>query len=186
LGNIRSLRGYVPHAAAVLRPTNLNDRERAFLSEATFLLKTFFFVYIGLSLRLADVRLLLSGLALSLLIFLLRIPVVRLSLGRTTRQSDAILAAVIVPKGLAAAVLAALPAEAGLAGGQLIRDSVFAAILFTVLFTAVLAFLVEAGIIPNLYQAMFHHYSASSDLTLLPHGPAVTPTDESPPTGSRD
>jgi len=49
----------------------------------------------------------------------------------------------IVPKGLAAAVLATIPMQQGIPGGELIKDIVFSVILFSILFTSVLIPLIE-------------------------------------------
>ncbi len=84
LGNIELfrlplLKRYVPHESVAL-----DETEKVFFSEVIFLLKTFFFVYIGLSIQLADFWLISFGLILTLLLFLLRIPVVRLSIHKST------------------------------------------------------------------------------------------------------
>ena len=87
--------------------------EKSFFAEAVFLLKTFFFVYIGLSVQLGDRPLLLQSLGLVLCLLLLRIPVVRLSLPHQLPRKDAVDASLMVAKGLAAAALASLPLSEG-------------------------------------------------------------------------
>ena len=49
----------------------------------------------------------------------------------------------MVPKGLAAAVLASLPYQQGIEGGELIRDITYAVILFSIVFTSVLVPVLE-------------------------------------------
>jgi NhaP-type Na+/H+ or K+/H+ antiporter len=49
----------------------------------------------------------------------------------------------IVPKGLAAAVLATIPMQQGIAGSELIKDIVFSVILFSIVFTSVLIPVIE-------------------------------------------
>jgi len=103
-----------------LKSVALNETEKMFFSEIVFLLKTFFFVYVGLSIQLTNSWLMYVGLILTVLIFILRIPVVRFSISKSTPVENAALMAVMVPKGLATAALAALPFQQGIAGGEVI------------------------------------------------------------------
>ena len=103
-------------------PHTLNETERIFFSEAVFLLKTFFFVYIGISIVLTDYFSIAIGGILTLLVFTFRIPIVRISVRPSIPVYDRIIMSMMVPKGLAAAVLASLPAQAGLPGGELIQN----------------------------------------------------------------
>ena len=62
----------------------------------------------------------------------------------------------IVPKGLAAAVLATIPVQRGIAGGETIQNIVFAVILFTILFTSILVPVLEKeNAISRLYKKPF-------------------------------
>ena len=97
------------------KPISLTDHERAFFSEAVFLLRTFFFVYIGISVRLADWWMFVLGAIITGALFLIRIPIVRLAVPRDTPLKDAAFMAAMIPKGLGAAVLASLPAQQGVA-----------------------------------------------------------------------
>src|SRR3990170_7429303 len=121
MGNIAlfrfpGLKRYVQHEAITF-----NETEKLFFSETVFLLKTFFFVYIGLSIQLTDLGLMMLGLFLIVLLLVLRIAVVLLSIPRSTPASDASLMAVMIPKGLGAAVLASVPLQEGVVGGELIQ-----------------------------------------------------------------
>lgn len=157
LGNIGALQAGVPALkdAVALRPMRLNDAERAFFGEIVFLLKTFFFVYIGLSIRFNDWALTAFGLGLVAALFVSRVPVVRLALGAGPSRFDASIAFALIPKGLAAAVLASLPAQAGLAGGAAIQDVVYAVILFSIVATSALTFLIEKGRAPAAFARLF-------------------------------
>jgi len=173
LGNIREIVPNSYHelklpfddAKISLRPISLNQIEKMFIGEIIFLLKTFFFVYIGISIALHNTNLSIIGLLLTLVIFSVRILVVRLSMNKTILKRDAILAAVISPKGLAAAVLATLPAQAGLAGGVVIQDVVYAIILFSIISTASLSFLIERSIIRRPYEDIFSNYAIEKPTT---------------------
>lgn len=122
------------------------EQERAFFAEAVFLVKTFFFVYLGVSITFPDWRAVATGLVLGLAAFPARAPVVRLLASpTTTSRRDAALMTVLVPKGLAAAVMASLPAQAGLPGSEILQGTVYAAIFFSIVACAVLVFVVERG-----------------------------------------
>jgi potassium/hydrogen antiporter len=155
LGNIDVLGPPIMRNAISRKPISLNDHERAFFSEAVFLLRTFFFVYIGISVRLQDWQWMLLGAGITGLLFLVRIPVVRLSVSRTTSLKDASYMATMIPKGLGAAVLASLPVQQGVEGGDIIQSVVFSIILCTTVFTTVLTFLVEKTFVSAIYAWIF-------------------------------
>ncbi|MBC7775396.1 MAG: cation:proton antiporter [Phycisphaerae bacterium] len=155
LGNIDVLGPPIMRNALSRKPISLNDNERAFFSEAVFLLRTFFFVYIGISVRLQDWHWMMLGAAITGFLFLVRIPVVRISVSRSTSAKDASYMTTMIPKGLGAAVLASLPAQQGVAGGEIIQSVVFSIILCSTVFTTVLTFLVEKTFISNIYVWIF-------------------------------
>lgn len=155
LGNIKALPiGFVKKVLPE-KPLELNSTEKAFFAETVFLLRTFFFIYIGLSLELHDTRLMLYGLAFTLLLFAVRLPVVWLSVPKSTSAKDASLMAVMIPKGLAAAVLATIPVQQGIPEGQTIQTLAFAVILFSTLLTTILVFLLEKTALAVLYRRFF-------------------------------
>lgn len=139
LGNIE----HSPLVRETLPAVGLNSAEMGFLGEIVFLLKTFFFVYIGLSIKFADLRWLLFGGLLTVLLLLPRVPSVRLTLRRHAPPRDAALAACMVPKGLAAAVLAALVVQQHLPGAEALQNTVYAMIFFGVVVTSILVFSVN-------------------------------------------
>jgi NhaP-type Na+/H+ or K+/H+ antiporter len=165
LGNIDVLTGLkMPGPLfARLKPVQLNKTEEALFAEIVFLLKTFFFVYIGLSMRFTHWHTVLTGLGLTAALFIVRVPVVRWSLGAKTTRADASLAAVMTPKGLAAAVLASMPLQAGLAGGTVIQDAVYAVILFSIAATTLLTFLLERGGLRGAYSAALSYFANTEE-----------------------
>lgn len=123
------------------QPSQLNDTEKQLFSEVVFLLKTFFFIYIGVSIKLDQLWPLLVGFVIAIVLFIIRVPVVRLSVHREKDNlpvEDKIFMSGIVPKGLAAAVLATVPVQRGIEGAETIQNIVFAVILFSIIFTSVL------------------------------------------------
>jgi NhaP-type Na+/H+ or K+/H+ antiporter len=155
LGNIDVLGPPILRNLISRRPIALNENERAFFSEAVFLLRTFFFVYIGISVRLQDWWLMALGFIVTVALFAARIPIVRLSVPRDTPLKDAAFMATMIPKGLGAAVLASLPAQQGVEGGEIIQSVVFSIILSTTLLSTMLTFLVDKTWLSNVYEWLF-------------------------------
>ena len=175
IGNIEFIK--LPSLAKYInvRPIALNDTEKTFFSEAVFLLKTFFFVYIGISIQLTNVWWIYLGLVLTIVIFMLRIPIVWISLPRSTPVSDVSMAAVMVPKGLAAAVLAAIPLQQGIMGGDLIEGVTYSAILFSIILCSILVFLLEKTNVMKLYCWMFPEFKKGEEAP-IEDTPPVTPS----------
>ncbi|MDD2196665.1 MAG: cation:proton antiporter [Bacteroidales bacterium] len=136
--NVSLLKRYIAS-----EPISLNETEKIFFSEIVFLLKTFFFIYIGLSIQLQNLWALVLGLLIAIIIFISRVPVVKFSVRKPFATSDLTMMSIMVPKGLAAAVLASLPLQQGIEGGEFIRDITYAVILISIVFTSVLIPLVE-------------------------------------------
>lgn len=159
LGNIEVFHGmswmrrYLPNAAITL-----NEQERVFLGEVVFLLKTFFFIYVGVSIQFTDLPVVYVGLALSALIFLIRIPAAWIGLARTTPVRDASLVAIMSPKGLAAVVLASLPLQQKLPGGAALQSVTYCVVFTSIVFTSVLSFLIERTQLAKLYGVFFRGF----------------------------
>ncbi|HEX4773393.1 MAG TPA: cation:proton antiporter [Bryobacteraceae bacterium] len=159
LGNIEAfhgmnwLRRYLPQ-----EPITLNETERVFIAEVTFLLKTFFFVYLGVSIKFRDLRLVYIGLALTALIFLIRPIATWISMDRRTPTRDASLIAIMSPKGLAAVVLASVAVEQNLPGGEVLRDLTYVVVFISIVFTCVLSFLIERTWVARLYAFPFRGF----------------------------
>ena len=137
------------------KPAKLNDTEKQLFSEVVFLLKTFFFVYIGVSIKLDQILPILIGLGIAVVLFALRIPIVMLSVHSKKVDipiEDKLFMSGIVPKGLAAAVLATVPVQKGIAGGETIQNVVFAVILFSIIFTSILVPILENN---NAFSRMY-------------------------------
>ena len=141
------------------QPAQLNDTEKQLFSEVVFLLKTFFFIYIGISIKLDHFWPLLIGFVVAVALFALRILIVRLSFPGKKDElpaEDKVFMSGIVPKGLAAAVLATIPVQLGIAGGEAIQNIVFAVILFSIIFTSILVPVLEKNnAISRLYKRCF-------------------------------
>jgi potassium/hydrogen antiporter len=122
-------------------PHTLNDTERIFFAEVVFLLKTFFFVYIGISIVLTDYFSLAVGFILTILLYIVRIPTVKISVRPNLPLEDRVVMAFMVPKGLAAAVLASLPFQYGMPGGEYIQNITYATVLLSIVLNSLMVFL---------------------------------------------
>lgn len=117
----------------------LNEMDLMFYREAVFLLKTYFFVYLGISIHFGAVQLALVAFAMVLLIYAMRMLLTRFIFsdpGYSLR--DTAITSIMAPKGLAAAVLAALPLQYGVDGGEIIRDTTYMVVLVSITLTALL------------------------------------------------
>lgn len=123
------------------KPTLLNPMEKTLFSELVFLMKTFFFVYVGISIKFDSLTSLLIGLGISVILIILRIPIVRISLPsdiNNVSNKDRAFLSMMIPRGLAAAVLATMISQSGLAGSDGVSNIVFSVIFFSIIFTSVL------------------------------------------------
>ena len=128
------------------KPTLLNPTEKTLFSELVFLMKTFFFVYVGISIKFDSFISLLIGLGISFLMIILRIWVVRISLPSSIKgisSKDRAFLSMMIPRGLAAAVLATMISQSQLTGSERVSNIVFSVIFFTIIFTSALVPLLE-------------------------------------------
>ena len=116
----------------------LNPKEKSFFSEVVFLLKTFFFVYIGISIPFDNFMALAFGAIITLALFIMRLILTRVVVSKKTKTFDKAVISSMIPKGLAAAVLAALPEQQGVPGGEMIKYVAFSVVFISIVFTSVL------------------------------------------------
>jgi len=85
---------------------------KRFESEVAFLLRTFFFVYIGLIVTVGSFLTVVAGIILSIMLLLIRFGAVALATTRSTELvKERSIMSVLLTRGLAAAVLATLPLQ---------------------------------------------------------------------------
>jgi NhaP-type Na+/H+ or K+/H+ antiporter len=146
----RFLERIVPNQEIVL-----SNSERNFFSEMVFLLRTFFFVFIGISIKIDRFDWLMLGALVTLFIGLSRIAYLPLVVPKSTPVLDKAVISTMIPKGLGAAVVATLPFQAGVAEGAIIQAICFSVILFSTLYTVGMFFLVNTGISMPFYQLLY-------------------------------
>jgi len=141
LGNLKPMPFPFFKKGLRLESGGLTDVEKAFFGEIAFLLKTFFFIYLGISLEMISTELMILAAVFTGVIFLLRILSVRLTVGRTERAKDASFIAVMAPRGLTAIVLAAIVLQQGVIGGELIKNLTYGVVVLSVVLTSLLVLL---------------------------------------------
>lgn len=137
---------------------DLNFMDRSVLSELIFIVKTFFFVYLGLSIQLKDQKEIIAGILLTGWIYLFRIIATRAALNSKWDINEAKIASIMCPKGLAAAVLASMPVSAGLAFGPVIQNVAYSIILSSTILTTILLVLIRSGVKLPPYCFVFSAY----------------------------
>ncbi|MBT3463464.1 hypothetical protein HN451_00630, partial [archaeon] len=118
-----------------------------FFSEISFFVKVFFFVYLGLLINFENISLMLIGFLLTILLFLFRPLAVKISNRHNSslEHKDRIFMEILTPKGLAAAVLAQLPAQYGITNGEQFSTIVLSVIFFSILISTIAVFMTEKG-----------------------------------------
>jgi NhaP-type Na+/H+ or K+/H+ antiporter len=128
-------------------PVNLNETERSLFSELVLLLKTFFFIYVGISIQLNQWQPIVIGLGISVLLFIIRIPAVRFAISKKEGipEKEMAFMSALNPKGLTAAVLAtqALIYIPNLGTALFVRNIVFSVILFSIVINSILIPLID-------------------------------------------
>jgi len=156
LGNIpflaTSLRERNYFIYKILHPQPLSSRELSFFSETVFLVKIFFFIFIGVSLNFTNIPFLLLGFLLAIFIFAARIPAILFSIPKSTPRFDTAVMAVTAPRGLAPAILALIPLQKGLVGGEVIQEITYTVIFFSILLASILLFLIYNTKIRKIYE----------------------------------
>jgi len=138
MANIETFKSFVFRKIMGGYGSKFNDTEMIFLREIAFLLKTFFFVYIGMSILFEDVKALLVGLIFTAVIYIVRLFVAKFASPKTANLYDKTVISMMTPKGLAAAVLATIPQMAGVPEGPMIKNIAYAVVFFSIVLTSIL------------------------------------------------
>ena len=158
----------------------------ALLGELTFLLKTFFFIYLGMAVQVSDFQVLGVAALITLLIFLARIFMVKWILSpKSYSRVDAITSTAMGPRGLACAVLAAVPVQRGIEGGVWVQNVMYAIIPISIIATAVLVMLSERSAFRLRMVKLYGKYRedfglAPTGIQPLPDGTFSAPPDVAP------
>jgi cell volume regulation protein A len=98
-----------------------------------------------------------------MMILIARVFAVRFSLSKDEASlNDARFMSVMIPKGLAAAVLAPLALAGGIAGGGMIQNTIYSVIGLSIILTSVFVFLVQKTPVSMFVDAFFVGYNGSN------------------------
>jgi Na+:H+ antiporter len=128
--------GNAPSVARVLKfktTISIDEKVRAFHNQISFLIRSFFFVFTGLLFSFTSIYLSLFGVLLSIVFLGVRMVAVKASMIKSQAKNERTLMTVMLPRGLAAAVLASIPLTVGISNSQAFPEVVFIVILATIL-----------------------------------------------------
>jgi cell volume regulation protein A len=179
LGNLKPMQFPFFKSALRMESAGLTDMERVFFGEIAFLLKTFFFVYLGISLELISSQLIILGLSLAVIVFLLRILTVKFTVSKSAPAKDASFIAVMAPRGLTAIVLASIAFQQGILGGELIKNLTYGIVLFSVVITSIFVLLIDK----TKLSAGFSYLFSLSISKMLFRKPVLNPEENKGPNG---
>lgn len=146
LANIDSVYNSIFKRFFKQQPNTLNYNERMLFSEIAFLLRTFVFIYIGISIQLTDWHSILIGIIIVAILLVLRILSVRYTITKKTNdysEIESMYMSCLVSKGLAAAILATMLTKIDILGAEMVKNIVYSVIFFSIVVTCSLIPLAE-------------------------------------------
>ena len=129
------------------------------LQEISFLLKTFFFLYLGMLIQLSALNIFILAVLLTLLIFATRYLAVRFVFSaKKFPYFDALVSMGMGPRGLACAVLATLPLQKGYQYGEFIQNLIFYIILISIVSTSLFVIFGQKSFFQKVFAPLFKAY----------------------------
>ena len=150
----------IPYPFRFFFNTNaITESEMSLLQEISFLLKTFFFIYLGMLLQVANAGVFLVAGVLCFLIYLTRYFSVRAVMKpKRFPYSDALISVGMGPRGLACAVLSTLPMQRGFQGGEFIQNVIFYVILISIVLTSLFVIFGQKSFFQSMFSPLFEPY----------------------------
>lgn len=106
-------------------------------NQLTFLVRSFFFVFVGLLASFGQIEYIVFGIVSAILIYLGRLIVTKTTLTNRFSVLDRKVTSVMIPRGLAAAVLATFAITLGLPNGEVYPQIIFFVIMGSVIITTI-------------------------------------------------
>ena len=106
-------------------------------TQVTFIVRAFFFVFVGLLASFGQIEYVIFGILAAVAIYVGRIAITHTALVRGFSKLDKKVTSVMIPRGLAAAVLATIPLTMGLQNGEAYPQIVFFILLTSVIITTI-------------------------------------------------
>ena len=119
------------------RTLEIHNTMMKFHSQISFIVKTFFFAYLGMMIIFDDPNVIVPSIILSLVLLAVRcIVVFAISRGKRSSLANKGILATMLPRGLSAAVVAAIAATSGIPNARLYPEIVIVVIATTVIISA--------------------------------------------------
>ena len=106
-------------------------------NQLTFLVRSFFFVFVGLMATFGQIEYMIFGIVITVAVFVGRAGVVKAVLTKRFSRLDKSVTNSMIPRGLAAAVLATYPITMGLPNAEAYPQMIFFIILSSVIITTI-------------------------------------------------
>jgi len=127
----------------ILPSKELMNEERSFFSEIAFILQTYFFVYVGVTIKFGSPIFYIVGVLIVGAVAVVRPFTIRILVRKKMPVKDLAIMGIMSPKGLVPAILASIPIQMGIVGGDLIQDLTYSVVLISILLCAVLVVLIN-------------------------------------------
>ena len=131
LGN----RKYLVQKLKIKLPDNTIDN--SLHRQVTFIVRAFFFVFVGLLASFGQIEYVIFGILAAVAIYAGRVIITHTALVKGFSKLDKKVTSVMIPRGLAAAVLATIPLTMGLQNGEAYPQIIFFIILTSVIITTI-------------------------------------------------
>lgn len=155
----------------------VTDAEKKLYKEIVFLLKIFFFVYLGISIPFEHIDIVLIALTIVIAVYMARPVATKILVKDHVTAYDRTIVSVMAPKGLAAAVLAGLPAQHGMIEGNDIQAITYYIVLLSIVGTSVLIPLIERTSLGELMQRFLKVPAQQPKTTQAAAEPATADND---------
>ena len=133
--------------------TSLEEGEKSFFKEFVFILKTYFFVYVGICIPFTNMYALMYGAIIAAALFVVRFVLITI-VGQNNTAEDRLTVSMMIPKGLVSAVLASMPEQVNLAAGRvvipgatLIKHVTYAVIFCSIIFCSILVLITSRRLV---------------------------------------
>ena len=113
------------------------ERDDPTHNQLTFLVRSFFFVFVGLMATFGQIEYVIFGVVVTVAVYVGRIGLVKTVLRKGFSKLDKSVTKSMIPRGLAAAVLATYPITMGLPNAELYPQMIFFIILSSVIITTI-------------------------------------------------
>ena len=130
--------GNKKHLSKILRfKVPIIERDDPTHNQLTFLVRSFFFVFVGLMATFGQIEYVIFGVVVTIAVYVGRMSLVKAVLRKGFSKLDKSVTKSMIPRGLAAAVLATYPITMGLPNAELYPQMIFFIILSSVIITTI-------------------------------------------------